>query len=405
MRNIVASHLVLALAVLVHAFAPASAQEISDGKVRIGVITDMSGPYADLGGKGSVLAAEMAVKDFGGTVRGKPVEIVFSDHQNKPDIASARVREWFDRDGVDMVTDVLSSPVGLTVAKIAAEKRRLVINTGSATTRLTNEDCNQYSVSYVYDTFMLANGNAKALLAQGQKDWFFLTVDNAFGQSLEKDSSEVLLAAGGSVKGSVRHPLNTSDFSSFLLQAQSSGAQVLVIANAGADTLNALRTASEFGLTKKMKVAALMALIGEVDALGPKIARGMFVTEGWYWDTNDETRAFGKRYFAQMNRMPNMSHAGIYSAVTTYLKAIDATGTDDADKVIAWLRSHRINDMFAKDGFIREDGRMVHDVYLMQAKKPDEVAYPWDYMKILSVLKGEDAFQSLSKSRCALVKK
>ncbi len=383
-----------------------NAAGLSDDAVRIGVLTDMSGPYADLGGRGSVKAAEMAVADFGGTVTGKPVQLLVADHQNKPDVASSIVREWIDQRGLDMVVDALGSPVGLAVAKIVADRKRIMINTGAVTARLTNEDCTAYTIHYVFDSVMFSNGTARALLERGMRSWYFLAADNAFGASLEADVTKVVREGGGSVVGHTLHPVNTPDFSSFLVQAQSSGAQIVALANAGQDTINSIKTAAEFGmLDGKQKFAGLFVLINDIHALAPAVAQGLVVTDPWYWDLNDATRAFARRFYGDVKTMPNSAQAGIYSAVTNYLKAIEKAGTDDADSVMKTLKSTEINDLFATHGYIREDGRMIHDVSLMEVKKPSEVKYPWDYLKFLATVKGEDAFLPLAKSVCPLVKK
>jgi branched-chain amino acid transport system substrate-binding protein len=385
----------------------AGGPKLSDGVVRIGVLTDMSGLYSDLGGAGSALAAKMAIDDFKAMEKGKafPIELISADHQNKADVGAQKAREWFDTQGVDMVTDVLNSAVALAVAKVSAEKKRILIDTGAASTRLTNEDCSPYTVHYVYDTYSLANGTGNAIVKQGGKSWFFLTADYAFGHSLESDTSNVVKAAGGQVVGAVRHPLNASDFSSFLLQAQSSKAQIVGLANAGGDTINSIKAANEFGLTKNQSLAGLLVFITDVHSLGLQTAQGMMLTDGWYWDQNDEARKFGKRYFEQLKKMPSMNQAGVYSGVMTYLKAVQAAGTDNSDEVMAQMKKTKINDMFAKNGYIRADGRMVHDMYLMQVKKPSESKYPWDYFTVKATIPAEEAFLPLAKSQCSLVKK
>lgn len=385
--------------------AAAKAGAISGDKVKIAVMNDMSGLYADIGGPGSAEAARMAAQDFGGKVLGKPVEIVFADHQNKPDVGANKAREWYDTQGVDMILDVPTSSVAIAVGKVAAEKKRIMIATGAATTRLTNEDCNAYTVHYAYDTYALANGTGKAIVQTGGKTWYFITADYAFGHSLESDTAAVVKANGGEVKGVVRHPLNASDFSSFLLQAQASKAQIVGLANAGGDTINSVKAANEFGLTRNQSLAGLLLFITDIHSLGLKTAQGMMLTSAWYWDTNEETRKFSRRFFEKVKRMPTFDQAAVYSAVTTYLKAIQAVGTDDADKVMAELKKTKINDMFAKNGYIRQDGRMVHDMYLMQVKKPEESKYPWDYYKVKATIPAEEAFQPLSKSTCPMIKK
>jgi len=385
----------------------ASAQQgkVSDGVVKIGVLTDMSGLYSDLGGKGSAIAAQMAVDDFGGKVLGAPIQVISADHQNKADIGAGKAREWYEAEKVDMITDLLNSGVGLATAKVAEQQKKIAINVGAASTRLTNEDCNPYSVHYAYDTYALANGTGRAIVKQGGDSWYFLTADYAFGHSLEKDTADVVKANGGKVLGQVRHPLNASDFSSFLLQAQSSKAKIVGLANAGGDTINAIKAANEFGITKNQSLAGLLVFITDVHSLGLPTAQGMLFTEGFYWDMNDETRKFGKRFFDKAKKMPSMIHAGVYSATLSYLKAIQAAGTDDAGAVMAKLKSTPINDVFAKNGTIRVDGRMVHDMYLVQVKKPAESKYPWDYYHVKAVIPAAEAFQPLAQSRCPLVKK
>ena len=385
----------------------ASAQQgkVSDGVVKIGVLTDMSGLYSDLGGKGSAIAAQMAVDDFGGKVLGAPIQVISADHQNKADLGASKAREWYEAEKVDMITDLLNSGVGIAAAKVAEQQKKIAINVGAASTRLTNEDCTPYTVHYAYDTYALANGTGKAIVKQGGDSWFFLTADYAFGHSLEKDTAEVVKANGGKVLGQVRHPLNASDFSSFLLQAQSSKAKIVGLANAGGDTINSIKAANEFGLTKNQSLAGLLVFITDVHSLGLQTAQGMLLTEGFYWDLNDETRKFGKRFFDKAKKMPSMIHAGVYSATLSYLKAVQAAGTDDADAVMAKLKSTPINDVFAKNGKIRVDGRMVHDMYLLQVKKPSESKYPWDYYTLKATIPADEAFQPLEKSTCRLVKK
>ena len=383
----------------------AKAGAISGNVVKIGVMNDMSGLYADIGGPGSVEAAKMAIQDFGGKVLGKPVELVFADHLNKPDVGANKAREWYDTEGVDVIVDVPTSSVAIAVGKVAAEKKRVFLVTGAATTRLTNEDCNPYMVHYAYDTYALANGTGRAIVQTGGKTWFFLTADYAFGKSLEEDTAAVVKANGGKVLGHVLHPLSASDFSSYVLQAQASKAQIIGLANAGGDTINAVKAANEFGLTKNQSLAGLLLFITDIHSLGLKTAHGMMLTSAWYWDQNEETRKFGRRFFEKMKRMPTFDQAAVYSAVTTYLKAVKQTGTDDADKIMADLKKTKINDMFAKNAYIRQDGRLVKEMYLMQVKNPEESKYPWDYYKLKATIPAEHAFQPLSKSTCPLIKK
>lgn len=380
--------------------------QVSGGVVKIGVLTDLSGTYSDLAGQGSITAARMAIDDF--IAKEKPdfkIEMVTADHRNKADIGSAKAREWFDQEGVDMITDVTNTPVTLAVMKVAEEKKRLVMEMGSASTLITNENCNAYTVDYVYDTYALANGTARTVTQQGGKSWFFLTVDYAFGHSLEKDSTAVIEANGGKVLGSVRHPFPTSDFSSFLLRAQASGAQVIGLANAGADTINAVRQAGEFGITQQQSLAGLLIFLSDIHSLGLQSTQGMYLTTGFYWDRNEETRAWSKRFFEKQQRMPTMAQAGNYSGVYHYLQAVKALGSDDADAVMAQMKKTPINDFFAQGGLIRDDGRMVHDMYLVQVKSPAESKYPWDYYTVKATIPGAEAFQPLSESRCHLIKK
>lgn len=347
--------------------------KLSGDTLKIGVLTDMSGLYADYGGPGAVAAAKMAVKDFGGRMFGKQIEVVNADHQNKPDIAKNVTQQWFDRDGVDMTVENLNSSVALAVQALGKEKNKITIVTGAASARMTNEDCAPGTgIHYLMDTIALSNVVGKAIVKDGGDSWYFLTADYAFGHSLEKDTSEVVKAAGGTVRGAVRHPLATGDFSSFLLQAQSSGAKVVGLANAGGDTVNSIKAAAEFGLTKKQSLAALLMLITDVHAIGLNTAQGLYLTEGWYWDLNPETRAWAQKYEAEMKRKPNSNHASVYSSTMHYLKAVQAAGTDDTAAVMKKMQDTPINDMFAKNGKLRPDGRMVHDMYLFQVKSPAE---------------------------------
>lgn len=393
------------LTTLIAASFGAQAQ-ISGGVVKIGVLTDLSGMYSDLAGQGSILATKMAIDDF--IAKEKPsfkIEVVTADHQNKPDIASSKAREWLERENVDTITDLVTTPVALAVMKVSKEKDRLALPSATASSSVTNEACNDVTIHYTYDTYALANGTAKAVTQQGGKSWFFLTADYAFGHALEKDSAAVVAANGGKVVGTVRHPFPGSDFSSFLLKAQSSGAQVIGLANAGSDTANSIKQAAEFGITPKQSLAGLLMFISDIHSLGLKNTQGMYLTTGFYWDRNDETRAWSKRFFEQTKRMPTMIHAGQYSSIYHYLKAVKASGTDDVKKVIAQMKKTPINDFFAKNGVIREDGRMVHDMYLVQVKKPSESKYPWDYYTVKATIPAEEAFLPLKDSRCPLVKK
>ena len=384
--------------------ATQTSAQISNDVVKIGFITDISGLYSGIDGQGGVEAIRMAVADFGGTVNGKKIEVVYADHQNKADVAASKAREWFDRDGVDMLVGGTNSGASLAMAKVAAEKKRPFIVIGAGSARLTNEECTPYTVHYAYDTVALAKGTGSAVVKQGGKTWFFLTADYAFGASLENDTANVVKASGGKVLGAVKHPLSASDFSSFMLQAQSSKAQILGLANAGGDTINAIKAANEFGVTKSMKLAGLLMFINDVHSLTPKLTQDMYLTDGWYWDQNEQSRTWAKRYFSKMEKMPSMLQAADYSATMHYLNAVKAAGTDDSDKVMAQMKKTPINDMYTKNGVIRPDGRMVYDMFLMQVKKPAESKYAWDYYKVVQTLPGDQIYTSKAESKCALWK-
>ena len=389
---------VAALAIPAHA-------EVSDGKVKIGILNDQSGVYADFGGKYSYEAAKMAVEDFGGKVLDAPVEVVTADHQNKADIASNIARQWYDTDQVDTIMELTSSSVGLAVQALSLEKKKITINTGAATTELTGKQCSPYGFHWAYDTHALAVGTGGALVKEGGDSWFFLTADYAFGYSLEENTSNFVKSQGGTVLGSVRHPLATTDFSSFLLQAQSSGAKVIGLANAGMDTQNAIKQAAEFGITQSgQKMAALLFTIAEVNGIGAEAAQGLNLTESFYWNMNDETRAFAKRFFERTGAMPNMVHAGTYSAVTSYLKAVKAAGTDETEAVSKKLHELPVDDVFSHNGKVAANGRMISDVYLMEVKKPEEITTPWDYYKVVATIPGAEAYTDPAKSGCPLVK-
>ncbi|MGU3544214.1 ABC transporter substrate-binding protein [Methylobacterium sp. A52T] len=384
--------------------APAAAQgSFSDNAIRIGVLNDQSGLYAEYGGQGSVEAARMAVEDMGGKIGSVPIEILTADHQNKPDIASAIARQWYDRDNVDAIMELTTSSVALAVQGLSKEKKKITITTGAATSDLTGKACSPYGYHWAFDTRALAVGTGGALTRAGGNTWFFLTADYAFGSALEADTSKVVLANGGKVLGSVRHPLSNQDFSSFLLQAQGSKAKVIGLANAGLDTSNAIKQAAEYGIVDGgQKLAALLFTLSEVHGLGLKVAQGLTLTEGWYWDANDETRAFGQRYMKRTGRMPNMIQAGTYSAVLSYLKAVKAAGTDETDAVNAKLKELPVDDVFAHGGIVQPNGRMVHDMYLFEVKKPAESKGPWDLYKLISTIPGKEAFASAAESGCPL---
>ena len=385
----------------------AASVKLSDGKVKIGVLTDLSGLYSDLSGAGAVLAVKMAIEDFQAMEKGKsfPIELVSADHQNKGDVASNKAREWFERDQVDMITDLVTTSTALAVMPVAKEKNRITIVNGAASTPITGKQCTDTNVHYTYDTYALAHGTGKAVVKQGGDTWFFITADYAFGQSLEQETTKVILANGGKVLGSVRHPFPGTDFSSFLLKAQASGAKVIGLANAGTDTTNAIKQAAEFGITPKQSLAGLLMFITDVHSLGLKVTQGMYLTEGFYWDFNDETRAWSKRFFEKQKRMPTMAQAGDYSSTMHYLKAVKAAGTDEAQAVMKKMKETPVNDFFAKNAKIREDGRLVHDFYLLQVKKPEESKYPWDYYHVRQVIPASEAVTPVAESECPLLKK
>ena len=372
-------------------------------KVKIGFITDMSSLYADVEGKNGALAIQMAIDDFGGKVNGMPIELLTADHQNKADIAASKAREWIDTQGLTMVFGGTNSGTALAIAKVAQEKKRVYVNNGAATSALTNEQCSPYTVHYAYDTVALAKGTGGAVVDGGGRNWFFLTADYAFGHALEADTSAVVKAKGGQILGGVRHPLNASDFSSFLLQAQSSKAQILGLANAGGDTINSIKAAKEFGIGKTMKLAGLLIFISDVHSLGLKNTEGLLLTAPWYWDLNEETRKFSARFFEKTKRMPTEIQAADYSATMNYLKAVQEAKTVDADKVMATWKGMKMNDFFAS-GQLRADGRYVHDMYLMQVKAPAESTKPWDYYKVVKKMAGDQVFTTKAESKCALWK-
>jgi branched-chain amino acid transport system substrate-binding protein len=373
-------------------------------KVVIGDIDDMSGVYADIIGPGGVVAAKMAIADFGGSVLGNKIELLTADHQNKPDLGAQKFREWADRAGLTMVLGGSNTGVSIAMSTIAKEKKTPFFAIGAAGASLTGKDCTPYTMHYGYDTTALANGTATTILKQGGKSWFFVTADYAFGTQLQNAAASVVTAGGGKVVGAVRVPLNASDFSSYLLQAQDSGAQVLGLANAGGDFTNSLKAANEFGITKKMKPVALLAFLSDIHALGLETAQDLYLTTGWYWDLNDKTRAFSKRFFEEVKREPTMTQAAYYSATLAYLNAVKAVGSTDPDKVMAELHKTKVNDMFASNATIRTDGLLEHDMYVMQVKKPSESKYPWDYYRLVETMSGEQAFGKLSDSTCPLVK-
>ncbi|MSP48151.1 MAG: ABC transporter substrate-binding protein [Alphaproteobacteria bacterium] len=396
----------LALLALAGMTGVANAQ-LSDGVLKIGVLNDQSGLYADVTGQGSVIAARMAVEDFGAAAKGIKVEIVFADHQNKPDVGSAIVRQWIDRDGVDVIADVPTSSVALAVNEIVKEKNKMFLVSGAASAALTGSACTPNTVHWTYDNWALANGTAKAIVQAGGDSWYFLTADYAFGHDLEAQVAAVVKGANGKVVGAVRHPLSTADFSSFLLQAQASKAKVIGLANAGGDTTNAIKQAGEFGIAKGgQKLAGLLIFVTDVHSLGLQIAQGLQFTESFYWDQNDASRAFTKRFAPQVKgNHPTMIHAGVYAGVTHLLKAVEAAKTDDGAKLVAKMKELPTDDPLFGKGRIREDGRKVHDMYLFEAKTPAESKHPWDYYKLVRTIPAAEAFRPLADGGCSLVKK
>ncbi|MFC3637830.1 ABC transporter substrate-binding protein [Camelimonas fluminis] len=395
------------LAMLAGAATPALAgPAVSDGVVKFGVLTDLSGPSADGTGKGSVVAAEMAIADFGGKVLGKPIELVFADHQSKTDIGMATARRWYDAEKVDVILDVPVSSIALGVQQLTRERNRVFLMMGPGSSELTGAACSPNGVQWVYNTYALANVAGKALVERGDNSWFFITADYTFGHMLEKDASAVVTAHGGKVLGSAKHPFNNNDFASQVVQAKNSGAKVVALADSGQDTQNVLKQAAEFGLAAGgQKLIALLFGITDVPGVGLDIAQGMMLTDAFYWDKDDETRAFAKRFHEKVGRMPTMMQAGVYSAVSHYLKAVAAAGTDEAGAAVAQMKKTKINDIFAKNGYIRDDGQMIHDMYLVQVKTPQQSKSKWDVYNIVATVPGEQAFQSLDKSACPLVRK
>jgi branched-chain amino acid transport system substrate-binding protein len=379
--------------------------QISGDVVKIGFITDMSSVYADIDGAGGVEAIKMAIADMKGMVAGKKIELIFADHQNKADVASAKAREWIDTQGLDLLIGGTNSGTNLAMATVAAEKKKPFISIGAGSSALTNANCTPYTIHYAYDTVALANGTGAAVTKAGGKTWYFLTADYAFGAALQSDTAAVVAKSGGTVKGSVKHPLNANDFSSFLLQAQGSGAQILGLANAGGDTINTIKAANEFGITKSMKLAGLLMFINDVHSLGLKTTEGMYLTDSWYWNQSPEARAWSRRFFEKMKRMPSSLQAADYSATMHFLKAVEALKSDDADKVMAKMKDTPIKDFYTTGTIRKEDGRGIHDMFLMQVKSQKESTEPWDYYKVVTRIPGDEAFTKLADSKCPLVKK
>ncbi|UEM22969.1 ABC transporter substrate-binding protein [Skermanella mucosa] len=394
------------LALAAGAVTGAAQAQISGDTVKIGVLTDKSSLYADVSGEGSVVAAQLAVEEFGGKAAGKPVQVISADHQNKADISSNIARQWFDTEGVDAIADLVTSSTALAVQEVARDKGKVTLISGAATSRLTGDACSPTGFHWAYDTYALAVGTGRAMVQEGGKTWFFLTADYAFGHSLEADVTREVKALGGEVKGSVRHPLNNSDFSSFLLQAQGSGAQVIGLANAGTDTTNSIKQAAEFGITSSgQSLAGLLLFISDVDSLGLQIAQGLSLTTGFYWDMDDETRAWSAKYEQKTGKKPTMVQAGVYSSVLHYLRAVDAAGTDEGLKVANKMKELPVKDMFAKNGKILPNGRMAHDMYLARVKQPSQSKGRWDYYDILRTIPADEAYQKAELSGCPFTKK
>jgi branched-chain amino acid transport system substrate-binding protein len=397
-----AARLLVTVVLLAGSVAAARADE---GAVKIGVLTDMSSLYSDIGGPGSVAAAQMAIDDFGGKVLGKPIELVSADHQNKPDVGSAIARKWYSDEGVDVITDVPTSSVALAVENVSREMHKLALFTGAGSSDITGPNCSPYAAHWVYDTYALAHGTGSAIVKQGGKSWYFITADYAFGHALERDTAAVVTANGGTVLGQSLVPLDTADFSSYLIKAQASKAQIIGLANAGQDTINSIKQAAEFGITKAgQKLAGLLIFITDVHSLGLQTAQGLELTSAFYWNQNDQTRAWSQRFFAKVHHMPTMSQAGVYSAIHHYLEAVQALGTKNPDKVMAKMRATPINDFMTHNGELRIDGRVLRDLYLFEVKSPTESKEPWDYFKELRTIPADDAFRPLAKGGCPLVK-
>lgn len=399
--------LAAAAAALAFGAGGAQAQGISGDVVKIAVLSDMSGPYADTAGRGSLEATRMAVEDFGSKVLGKPVEVVFADHQGKADVGSSKARTWFDTEGVDVVVDLNNSAVAMAVYNLAKERNKLVLTSGGASDSLTSEACMATAIHYTYDTYAMASGVAHALLEKGKKDWYIMAVDYAFGKAGAETVSNIVTKGGGKIVGRTNFPLNAADFSSFVLQAQESKASVVTLVSAGGDTINAIKSANQFGLMKKQTIAPQFMFIQDVHSLGLKTAQGLTFATAFYWDRTPETRAFAQKFYERMGKktMPSMVHAGTYSAVTQYLKAVAATQTDDGPAITKYLKTAKIEDFFSQNGYVREDGRMVHDLYLAQVKSPEESKAPWDYYKIIGTIPGDKAFRPMAEGKCPLVKK
>jgi len=404
-RNDVTLKTLKAFAAGLLAICSVGAARAEDGTLRVGIITDMSGQYSDGNGKGSVIAAQMAAEEIGGTVAGRKISIISGDHQNKPDVATGIVRDWIDNKGVDVVAEGVNSAVALAVQNLTRERKKIFLISGAGSSDITGKECSPTSVQWTYDTYAASNATAKAVVKRGDDSWFFLTADYAFGQALERDASRAVTAAGGKVVGSVRHPFSTADFSSFLLQAQASGAKVLGLANAGSDFSTAVSQAAEFNIQKSMKLVALQVTLTDVPALGLANAHDLLFTDSFYWDRTPETRAFSQEFYKRHGAMPTSYQAGVNSALRHYFKAVAATNSVESDKVMAWMRANPVNDFFAQGGKVREDGRMVHDMYLMRIKKPEESKQKWDLYENLAIVPGDEAFRPMADGGCPYLKK
>lgn len=405
-RYIMHKPALLTLGALLVASTASANSELSDGAIRIGYLADMSGPYRDLAGPGGLEAMRMAIEEHGGKIHGAPIEIFSADDRNSADVGANTVRGWIDQHNVDMVGGLVASSVTIAATQLLAENDRIGMVSGAAALGITNEYCSPNHIQWVYDTHAMSNGTARAIVEEGGDSWFIISADYAFGHSLEADVSSVVNEMGGEVVGTVSHPLNTNDFSSYVLQAQGSGAKIVGLANAGADTVNAISTAGQFGLVESgQTLAGLMVFLNDIHALGLETTQGMQLTTGWYWDLNDETRQWAEDYYERVGSMPTMVQAGVYSSTMHYLNAIEATGSDDAGTVRAWMGENPVNDIFTSNGRIREDGRMVHDMYLVEVKAPEDSEGEWDLYRVLRTIPGDQAFQSLEKSNCSLVTK
>jgi branched-chain amino acid transport system substrate-binding protein len=404
-RNDVTLKTLKAFAAGLLAICSVGAARAEDSTLRVGIITDMSGQYSDGNGKGSVIAAQMAAEEIGGTVAGRKISIISGDHQNKPDVATGIVRDWIDNKGVDVVAEGVNSAVALAVQNLTRERKKIFLISGAGSSDITGKECSPTSVQWTYDTYAASNATAKAVVKRGDDSWFFLTADYAFGQALERDASRAVTAAGGKVIGSVRHPFSTADFSSFLLQAQASGAKVLGLANAGSDFSTAVSQAAEFNIQKSMKLVALQVTLTDVPALGLANAHDLLFTDSFYWDRTPETRAFSQEFYKRHGAMPTSYQAGVNSALRHYFKAVAATNSVESDKVMAWMRANPVNDFFAQGGKVREDGRMVHDMYLMRIKKPEESKQKWDLYENLAIVPGDEAFRPMADGGCPYLKK